>query len=416
MKTILRIVLPLFFLSAVQAQSETDLKWQRLDVKVNFLSMGRIHTGTDNFPSKTNYTEWSNSIATTLNYNAHLGKGFDFDAQYIFALPFLEMGDCACDAQQTLGNDEINMLNKISLRYSHQFRANQIEVKLGRIDLNSPYFPAYSIRQKDQSYEALQISLKTWKNAEIVLGHVQRFSMWRPNAPFKRTSQFLNVDHEVPGMQFLNFKKQFSLLKDTIQAEIYEVYAHKTLNTVGVNLDWELFQKDRTNLTLAARWVNQAFSQNDTASSLRNFVNLFQFGAKVGIGPLVIGAGSFFVPRNVPNARIVTPFEAANLMVKEPLYEIDLGTTAGSRSLFVDVSVALKSASTQRIVHRLYSLYFRTYHLAPNGYTEEIDLIYKYAINPHVSAAFKMGYARTELASDGHNGVFDGRLFLTYQW
>ncbi|WP_341900101.1 hypothetical protein [Fluviicola taffensis] len=416
MKTFLRIVLPLFMLSAAQAQRETDLKWQSLGIKVNFLSMGRVHSGTSDFPSKTDYTEWSNSIATTLNYNARLGKGFQIDAQYVFAKPFLEMGNCDCDAQQTLGNDEINMLNKISLRYSHQFQANHIEVKLGRIDLKSPYFPTYNIRQKDQSYEALQISLKTRKNAEITLGHVHRFSMWRPNAPFKRASQFLNLDYEVPGMQFLNFKKQFSLAKDTIDAEIYEVYAHKTMNTVGVNLDWQLYHKDHTDITIATRWVNQAFPSSDTAGSLQIFVNLIQLGAKVGLGPMVIGAGSFFVTPQVPDGRIVTPFEANNLMVKEPLYEIDLGATTGSKSFFVDASIALKSVKKQRIAHRLYSLYFRTYHLIPDGYTDEIDLIYSCTISPHLSTALKLAYAQTTLSPDSRNGIFDGRLFFTYQW
>ena len=178
----------------------------------------------------------SASASLTLDLQWDATERLQFDGQFVQVNQLYQRG--RSDAAYWLSNDDMSLLNGVSLAYDFSHSVNTVSViKLGRLADSYDFFPAYKVRHKAQAFEGVVWKGKLANGVAVDAGHIERFSSWscREGGPSAVTSDFLTMSDRFgrgtsdSGVQFVSSSYQSGKYSLTG----YDYYADDFYNNVG---------------------------------------------------------------------------------------------------------------------------------------------------------------------------------------
>jgi len=330
----------------------------------------------------------SGTLAATLNYRTPDLGGFHLGAQYIYSGLLFESGcnDIACPAY-FLSNDEFSVLNEAYLAFDlGAMGVPDTELKIGRQILNYDFAPAYNIRQKDQSYQAVVLKTAPCEGFSLDFGYFNRFSSWasRSGGPSTWRADFIGVEdrvgvpYDTSGFFFASavcdgWKPWSFALYDFYGDDMFNVFGAKAAYT------WDL-GPDAGALTFRTHYANQQDAgrmERDGLGAIDS--NILELAVDYSLRGLNLGTGTVLIRGD----DFQTPFRTSFSIDTELLWytmQFEGDTTSGFLKAVYKYDKWL-----------FYALYVISDH-EDDSLCQEIDGVVKYSFNDRLSTSFKAGY------------------------
>ncbi len=354
--------------------------------------------------------EHASSSSLIFDYTSGEYRGLTFTGKYITSWVNYEGGsrDTTLSPAESLNLSRFNLLNEAYLNYQID---DESYLRVGRQVLKLNFARSYNIRHKDQSFEALVYHNNSINDWELTLGHIEKFSSWGSRDFYTGASEnrFVDVarvegvEYNTNGFQFI--EASYSGV-DNVALSFYNYYGNDLYNSLGLHFDYSLhyggWQQVLRFKYLTQQDVGQFVEEVDSRT--------YQLGVQFKKDDFSVEVGMAKVPGTEAKNNVRTPFQP-NLIVEEPMFEVDLGFTADSLNLYVESSYSWQD----------HSLYFLVLHtdVSQSGITNtEADLIYGYDITDSLNFAFKYAYSRQDGSEPGGNEpwVSDYRFFFKYRF
>jgi hypothetical protein len=360
----------------------------------------------------------SGSLAATVNYRSPSFYGVSFQGQYIHALELFEGGtiDFPSEEAHFLSNSRFSILNEAFVEFSlAELGAPDTMLRIGRQIPNYDFAPAYDVRQKAQSFEAIIFSSRPTSWLNIDLGHVDSFSSWssrREAVEFQKIAEVLGVPYGTAGMQFI------SVTGEPIRgarATLYDWHAHDLFNTFGAKLDLTLSAGQTGSSVLQAHYMGQRdVGRMDDDGFGEIEADVLDLGVEFKKGALALKPGVTVAFGDGPENDLLLPFRSTLTIDTEVIW-FTRQFQGGSRSAYLRATYAFGNTV-------LYGMYVLTDHdqdrgpVTGNGaLDQELDLALTHNFTNHLYLSLVAGYG----FQNNHDGLEnssanDVRLFIGY--
>lgn len=190
----------------------------------------------------------SGSVSATVDFAWRPSERLELDGQFVQVNQFYQEG--REDAAYWLSNDDLTVLNGLSLKYDFSSEADgSSTLRFGRLLDHYDFFPSYkNARHKVQAFEGVVWKEKLAEGLRLDIGHIERYSSWssREGGPSPVNGDFITLRERLgaggrdSGVQFLSASYESG--KYSLTA--YNYYAKGLYNNFGFKVSRVLSPDD----------------------------------------------------------------------------------------------------------------------------------------------------------------------------